>query len=156
MAGATNRFIGSYHRTPAFASFDVSTTSESIRLYAASGISAALLNTHGLSSSHPTAEVWRPVGVYYIITTTITTNSAVLTLWRNGAAVATGGTATIPTGSSSAAREYFVPLTTYSLTADALADYWSLKVTTAAGAGVITVSMLYATRLIVDVNMTGV
>lgn len=128
-------------------------TAETARAISPSGISGALLQAYNLSGYCNVAEVWVPFGISYICATSVTTPAAVVTLWKNGAAVTgAGGTITIPI-QSSGPNYVFAAFGNYTTTAPAAGDVWSLKVTTSSGAGVINpIDLWYATKQVTGIN----
>lgn len=119
-------------------SLTTTATNETLRAKQPSGISAALLHRHRLSAGFKRAMLLIPVGLTYIVTTGITVTDAVVTLWKNGAAVgsATEGIATLPIVASGA-NEIFKPFSNYPRFTPTVDDVWSLKVTTTSTAGVV-------------------
>lgn len=156
MPGAQNQYIGAYRRTPQFAGLSTTAGNESILWKSPSGIDSTLRFNQGLSAGWPKAEVWRPVGVYWIVTTGTTVTVPKLTLRKNSVTAATGGVATLAIQAIDATQEFFSPFTDYTFAAaDAAGDQWSVLVTTTSTAGVITVQLLYAVKLKVGIN-TGI
>jgi hypothetical protein len=134
-------------------SLTVTGGNETIKDVAPSGLAIPLLQNKSLTGNYAPAEVWVPVGLWYIITTGITVNATVLTLRKNGVSAATGGTATLPVHALGA--DYlFAPITSYTFAAaDAAGDQWSLLVTTTSTAGVINpVILCYAIRAVPNVT----
>jgi hypothetical protein len=131
----------------------VSGANESAKDIAPSGISIPLLQAKMLTGNYAPAEVWVPVGLWYIVGTGITVNAAVVTLRKNGVSAATGGTASLPVAASSADWK-FAAFSNYTFAAaDAAADQWSVLVTTTATAGATThLLFCYAIRCIPNVT----
>jgi hypothetical protein len=105
------------------------------------GITVALLQANGLTEYSGTAEAPLFIGVEYVIGTTITVNAAVLQLCNAGTGV-TGALVTIPTGSN-ATPHINAPFAAYTRPTITTTDTWSVKVSTAAGAGAITPLLIY-------------
>ncbi len=104
-----------------------------------SGDSDALLQQWKLTQYVGLAEVWVPLGIYYTITTSITTPAAVVQLQFNGENVTGGGVATLGIASSGTTVLY-APFSKYTIDADdapAGGDTWAVTVTTTSGAGVV-------------------
>jgi hypothetical protein len=134
-------------------SLTTSGANETAKDIAPSGISIPLLQAKNLTGNYAPAEVWVPVGLWYIITTGITVNAAVVTLRKNGVSAATGGTASLPVAASGA-NWLFAVFSSYTFAAaDAAADQWSVLVTTTSTAGVVNpVVLCYAIRAIPNVT----
>jgi hypothetical protein len=126
---------------------------ETAKDIAPSGISIPLLQAKMLTGNYAPAEVWVPVGLWYVITTGITVTAAVVTLRKNGVSAATGGTATLPIASSGV-NWVFAAFSNYTFAAaDAAADTWSALVTTTSTAGVVNpVYLCYAIRAVPNVT----
>jgi hypothetical protein len=105
------------------------------------GMTVALLQANGLTEYTGTAEAPLFVGLEYTVGTTVTVNAAVLILCNAGTGV-TGALVTIPTASNSTAIVN-APFATYTRPTIGLTDTWSVKVSTAAGAGAITSNLVY-------------
>ena len=134
-------------------SLTVSGANESAKDIAPSGISIPLLQAKMLSGLYTPAEVWVPVGLWYVITTGITVNAAVVTLRKNGVSAATGGTASLPIAASSADWKFAAFSSWTFAAADAAADQWSVLVTTTSTAGVINpCALAYAIRAVPNVT----
>lgn len=114
----------------------------------------ANLQTNFLTALWPIAEVWRPIGVSYRVTTGITVTNVVVTLRKNGVTAATGGTATLPIQAIDATQDFYSPFAAYTFAAaDAANDKWSVLVTTTSTAGVINpVILWYATVRKLGIN----
>jgi hypothetical protein len=134
-------------------SLTTSGANETAKDIAPSGISIPLLQAKILTGNYAPAEVWVPVGLWYIITTGITVTAAVVTLRKNGVSAASGGTATLPIAASGADWK-FAAFSSYTFAAaDAAADQWSVLVTTTSTAGVVNpVVLAYAIRAIPNVT----
>jgi hypothetical protein len=104
-------------------------------------MTVALLQANGLTEYTGTAEAPIFVGLEYAVGTTITVNAAVLQLCNAGTGV-TGALVTIPTATNSTAIVN-APFVTYTRPTITATDTWSVKVSTAAGAGAITSSLVY-------------
>jgi hypothetical protein len=142
MAGAQDRAGFPYSRVRLGGTFSLTTTSTSTTAQEPSGISIPLLQRNRLTAGYAPAEIWRPVGIDYLLSTDATTDVTVQ-LQRNGSAPdgpladGTDGTATIPaavTGGTGTIWN-FAAFTDYEFTADdAAGDRWGIVVTTAAQA----------------------
>jgi hypothetical protein len=104
-------------------------------------MTVALLQSNGLTEYVGTAEAPLFVAAEYTVGTTITVNAAVLQLCNAGTGV-TGALVTIPTASNSTAIVN-APFVSYTRPTITTTDTWSLKVSTAAGAGAITPALIY-------------
>jgi hypothetical protein len=121
------------------------------------GHTVALLQTGKLTEWVSTGEVWRPLGVTIMATTTITTTAPVYTLKKGAnstttaptmAAASSGGVAT---GTLQVApNTNYYPFTTYLssagaslFTADAAGDVWGVTVSTSPAAGAANISLNY-------------
>ncbi len=134
-------------------SLTVSGANETATDISPSGITVALLQAKFLTGNYAPAEVYVPVGLWYIITTGITVNAAVVTLRKNGVSAATGGTASLPVAASGANWKFAVFSSWTFAAADAAADAWSVLVTTTATAGVVNpVVLAYAIRAVPNVT----
>lgn len=139
--------------SPTLGSLDVSSTSNATaKVYPPSGLTVALLQNNGLTTTLGRAEVWLVVGVYYTIGTTVATGAPVLSLSRNGTAI-TGATVSIPTASNSS-DVLFAAMASYTFpTAWAAGDYHTLKVTTTNSAtGAITPGLCYVPIAVAGVS----
>lgn len=136
---------------------------ETLRATTPNIIPASLRQGKMLTERAGPGEVWVPLGIAYIITTGITVTPVVLTLRKNGVNAATNGTITLPIaalgpneiwanfnagGTPSTANYTFAA-------ADAMADAWSLFVTTTSTAGVVSIRLIYAWRAVIGIS-TGV
>lgn len=131
----------------------VSGANESIKDIAPSGMSIPLLQAKMLTGNYAPAEVWVPVGLWYIITTGITVTATVVTLRKNGVSPSSGGTATLPIAASGADWKWAAFSTPVFAAADAAGDQWSVLVTTTSTAGVINPVVLgYAIRAVPNVT----
>jgi hypothetical protein len=140
-----NRDLGSLTTTGA---------NESRKAKVPNAISVPLLQTNFLSALWPVNEVWRPVGISWVVTTGVTVTAAVVTLRKNGVSAATGGTATIPIQAADATQDFFAPFSAYTFAAaDAAGDQWSVLVSTTSTAGVINpVVLWYACKRALGIN----
>lgn len=148
--GWTSKYLGP-GRFVSLGSLTLSGANETIQVAAPSGLTVAFLQNARTVATDPAmpltanmapAEVWRPLGVEFIYTTSTTVTAPAVTLRKNGVSAATGGVAT---GSiQTAPFTEFKPFTAYTFAApDAAADKWSVLVTTTATAGVATIYLYY-------------
>ena len=148
--GWTKKYLGA-GRFVSLGSLTLSGANETIQVASPSGITVAFLqNARAFAGSYAmaltenvaTGEVWRPLGVEFIYTTSTTVTAPAVTLRKNGVSAATGGVAT---GSiQTAPFSEYKPFTAYTFAADDVAgDKWSVLVTTTATAGVATVYLHY-------------
>lgn len=102
------------------------------------------LGKFGLGDYVQQTEIWRPLGIYYDVTTTTTNNPTIIRLSKNGTAVAggtAGGDAAIPAVAAPSRgycefSDYSAALATgAAFGADASGDYWGASVTVSPGAG---------------------
>lgn len=118
-----------------------------------SGLSIPLLQAKMLTGNYGVAEVWVPVGLWYIITTGITVTDVVVTLRKNGVSPTSGGTATLPIAALGANWKFAVFSSWVFAAADAAADAWSVLVSTTSTAGVVNpVHLCYAIRTVGNVT----
>lgn len=147
-----NRYMSGLHRAASFGALTVSGSNTTNTVITRSGFTDALLQRYKMTQYLGLAEVWRPIGIDYTIGTSVTTPAAVLTLQKNGVNAATGGTCTIPVASNGS-NVLWAAFSDYTFAAaDAAADTWSLTVTTTAGAGVITATLVYATIPVLGIS----
>jgi hypothetical protein len=114
--------------------------------------SIALMQRNKLTPTYGPTDIWRPVGLSYVITADIAAAAAVVQIRKNAVApngpsatAAANGAATLPAAVASAACRY-VPFSDYTFAApDALGDYWTVLVTTVADTtGTLTVTVFFA------------
>ena len=129
------------------------------------GHTVALLQTGKLTDWVSTAEVWRPLGVQIMATTTITVTAPVYTLQKAANSLTTAPTFAsassggVATGTLQAApNTNYYPFTTYlttagvsNFTADAAGDNWAINVSTSPSAGAAHITLHY-----VCINSSGI
>ena len=116
-------------------------------------VTTAVLQNNFLSALYTPNEVWRPVGIAFVLTTGTTVTAAVITLRKNGVNAATGGTITIPIQALNLATEAFSPFSAYTFAAaDAIGDVWSIIPTTTSTTGVMNFRMIYAIKRVLGVT----
>jgi len=135
------RAMGGIKRGPSLGALTVTGTNETARWNPVTGLTVALLQRNGLTEYVGLSEAPVMVAYEYAVGTTITTNAAVLQLCNAGTGV-TGALVTIPTATNSTAIVN-APFATYDHGTLATTDTWSVKVSTAAGAGAITGWLVY-------------
>lgn len=130
------------------------------------GNTVALLQTGKLSDWVSTAEIWRPLGIGVMVTTTCTTPGAIFTLNKAAnqvtsamsyAAASSGGVTTVTNVTVTAPNSSYYQFSTYLstagvslFTADAAGDVWAVNVSTSPGAGAAHISLHY-----VNINVAG-
>lgn len=146
------RYMSGLH-TANLGSLDTTAGNETLKVTTPSGDTDALLQHYNLTQYVGTGEVWRPIGIYYTVTTGITVNAAKVTLRKNGVSPSSGGVATLAIASATTTVLY-APFTDYTFAApDAAADQWSVLVTTTSTAGVVNPVLLrYATIPVVGLS----
>lgn len=150
---AQDQFNGFYIWGPAANSLTTSAGNESTKVPAPTALVPWLQTTTRLSAGYSPADVYRPVGVAWQVTTGITVTNVVVTLRKNGVSAATGGTATMPIQATDATQFFYAPFTAYTFAAgDAAGDKWSVLVTTTSTAGAVTPILLFATIRVLGVN----
>lgn len=129
------------------------------------GQTVALLQTGKLTEWVSTGEVWRPLGVMVMATTTITVTAPVYQLQKAANSLTTAPTFASPssggvaTGTLQVApNTNYYPFTTYLssagaslFTADAAGDNWAVFVSTSPSAGAAHISLAY-----VNINVAGI
>ncbi len=135
------RCTGGLKRTHDLGSLTTTGTNETERWSPMAAMTVALLQANGLTEYTGTAEAPLFLGVEYVVGTTITVNAAVLQLCNAGTGV-TGALVTIPTATNATAHVN-APFANYTRPTITTTDTWSLKVSTAAGAGAITPALVY-------------
>lgn len=123
------------------------------------GNTVALLQNAKLSEWVCTAEVWRPLGINLMVTTTCTTPGSIFTLNKAAAsasaantyaAASSGGLTTVTNVTLTAPISLYLPFTSYvtaagasNFTADAAGDVWAVNVSTSPGAGAAHIALHY-------------
>lgn len=148
--GWSKKYLGA-GRMVSLGSLTLSGANETIQVASPNGITTAFLQDAKAASTGvaipltdviATGEIWRPLGVVFIYTTSTTVTAPAVTLRKNATSAATGGVAT---GSiQTAPFSEYKPFTAYTFAAaDAAGDKWSVLVTTTATAGVATIYLHY-------------
>jgi hypothetical protein len=131
------------------------------------GNTVALLQTGKLTDWVSTAEVWRPIGMGLMVTTSASTPGSVFTLNKAAsstsaansyAAASSGGVTTVTAVTLTAPISLYLPFSSYlttagvsNFTADAAGDVWAVNVSTSPGAGAAHISLHY-----VLINSAGI
>jgi hypothetical protein len=140
-------------RSGSLGSLTTTAGNETSRCIVPSGVSIPLLQAKKLTAFQMPNEVWVPVGLWYTVTTGITVTDVVVTLRKNGVSPTSGGTATLPIAASSANEKWAVFSNWVFAAADAIADTWSVLVTTTSTAGVVNPVFLgYCLRAVPNVT----
>jgi hypothetical protein len=140
--GAQDQSNFSWQYGPNMGSLTTTGANETVRIPAPTVLVATLQSTK-LSAGYALADVWRPIGITWQVTTGITVTNAVVTLRKNGVSAATGGTATMPIQAIDATQMFYAPFSAYTFAAaDAAGDKWSVLVTTTSTAGVVNPTFL--------------
>lgn len=104
----------------------------------------AILTGNKLTEWVSTGEVWRPIGVQWMTTTSTTVTIPAVTLQKNQVAPSSGGVSTQGALRTAPFGEYQT-FTNYAYAAaDAAGDKWRVATSTAATAGVVNFSLHYA------------
>jgi hypothetical protein len=119
----------------------------------------AFLQNSKLTEWVSTGEVWRPIGINLMVTTTATTPGSVFTLNKAAssttaantyAAASSGGLTTVTAVTLTAPISLYLPFTSYvttagasNFTADAAGDVWAVNVSTSPGAGAAHITLHY-------------
>jgi len=129
------------------------------------GQTVALLQNGKLTEWVSTGEVWRPLGVMIMATTTVTVTAPVYTLQKAANSLTTAPTFAsassggVATGTLQVApNTNYYPFTDYigadgvsNFTADAAGDNWAVNVSTSPSAGAAHISLCY-----VNINVSGI
>ena len=130
---------------------------------APSGQTVGLLQKAKLTDWVSTGEVWRPLGIGLMVTTTCTTPGSIFTLNKAAnsasaansyAAASSGGVTTVTNVTLTAPISLYLPFSDYSaptstspnatnFTADAAGDVWAVNVSTSPGAGAAHIDLRY-------------
>jgi len=157
--GWTSKYLGAI-RTVSLGSLTLTGANETIQVASPNAIPVGVLqDARAFASSYvmpltqyiAPGEVWRPLGVNFIYTTSTTVTAPAVTLRKNATSAATGGVAT---GSiQTAPFSEFKPFTKYTFAADDVAgDKWSVLVTTTATAGVATIYLHYVAVAVAGIS----
>jgi hypothetical protein len=140
--GAQDQSNFAFQYGPTMGSLTTTAGNETIRVPAPTA-TVGELQAARISAGFSVADVWRPVGVAWQVTTGITVTNVVVTLRKNGVNAATGGTATMPIQAIDATQYFYAPFSAYTFAAaDAAGDKWSIFVTTTSTAGVVNPTFL--------------
>lgn len=139
-----SRQLGQTKNITLVGSVTTSAGNESVQVQAPTANTVGILTSNKLTEWVSIGEVWRPIGLQMITTTTTTVTAPKVTLRKNGVSAATGGVAATSAVQTAPHTEY-ISFTNYTFAAaDAAGDKWSVLVTTTSTAGVQSYILHYA------------